>query len=185
MSNFKNKMKDHYERIELSDGQFQRLDKIMRQDKKPAYIKSWLKYFAATAFALVVTVSVMDPFTGIDEKIMNEVVMNHLKNMPSEISTSDVSVAENGLTKLDFSLISAVSTKDLKLVGARYCSILGKTAAQLSYRDYKGRRFTVYQVPLQKEFKNEVGRLRTSVIKGVNVVLYAEDGLLIAKAVSK
>ena len=185
MSKFKNKMKDHYDKIELSDDQFNKLDKIMRKEKKSGLVMSWFKYFAATAFALVITILIMDPFTGVDEKIMNEVVMNHLKNMPSEIVTTDVTVAESGLNKLDFSLISATSTKDMKLIGARYCSILGKTAAQLSYKDFKGRRFTVYQVPLQKEFRNQTGRLRTSVIKGVNVILYSEDGLLIAKAVSK
>jgi len=184
MSDLKNKVKRHFDQVELSDTQFEKFNSIMLNERKAkSSLVNWLKILVPT-FTLLIVFFVTNPFVSLENKVMDEIVRNHLKKMPSEIVTESLAAAEHRLDKLDFSLISSVHTKDMKLIGARYCSIQGIIAAQLKYEDNDGNRYTVYQVPLQDAFKYIHGKIDTSTIKGVDVNLYAENGILVGMAIS-
>ncbi|WP_096084774.1 hypothetical protein [Agaribacterium haliotis] len=68
--------------------------------------------------------------------IAREVVSNHLKLKPLDLTSSDWSKVRGFFTLLDFSPSNSKNIQQrssLQLLGGRYCSIRGEQAAQLRY----------------------------------------------------
>ncbi|MGH1371831.1 MAG: hypothetical protein ACRBBW_07350 [Cellvibrionaceae bacterium] len=122
------------------------------------------------------------------QSIATEVVDNHLKLKPLDIETQAIDKARQFLDQLDFSPIQSITAAtslglgDYLLIGGRYCSIQGTSAAQLRYRR-DGQLRTLYQVPYHLE---RYGPMPTAIDqpplslsrKGLNVTLWVERDLL-------
>lgn len=74
------------------------------------------------------------------------------------------------------------------MLGGRYCSIQGVTAAQIRYQTELGQKITLYEVAYDPKIygdmpKIEQGEAPLSLdVKGVSVLLWVEKGLLMAEA---
>jgi len=124
------------------------------------------------------------------KRIADEVVKNHLKLKPLDISSNSMVETQAFFKHLDFLPIHSRSATQRSLLiadnlmGGRYCSIQGVTAAQLRYENDQGHLRTLYQVPYDAELYGKIphaiqndASLDLSV-KGLQVSLWQEQGLL-------
>ena len=189
--NLKHIVREHIEEKSLSDIQLNSLMALQKKQNKKSIIQTrWL----AVAAVLLLAVSNVFYFGSssnlkLDQRIGSEVVKNHINLKPLEIQTSSIREIGQFLTELDFvpveSSLLKGSTKSL--IGGRYCSIQGVTAAQLRLKDSKSGQIqslyqTVYDekkfpgLPLLKENQKPV----TVYSKGLAVDIWVEKGILFA-----
>ncbi len=114
--------------------------------------------------------------------IAAEVAANHAKLRPLDVEAATFVELRRGLDRLDFTLAEPRSPfcDDLVLVGARYCSIQGRPAAQIRLRDGRGEPFTLYEVCDQASFADLADT--ELVVDGSIVRIWRADGLLFALA---
>lgn len=105
--------------------------------------------------------------TSLHDRIAKEVRYNHRKGMPSEVLSNDYTLINEALDKLDFNIRQSNQLgANLVVIGARYCSIQGKIAAQIQLRHLKtGKRLTLYQFKAgdevyEKELVKEETRIK-------------------------
>jgi hypothetical protein len=170
----KKRLQEHYIEYELNHFQIERLTKYKKRQLIP--------YFVVPSFVcLLIMFYFFYEQNTFSHKIMEEVVYNHNKGFNSEILSYNFNTIQKKLNKLDFTL---VQTKKLKkgywrVIGARYCSIQGKIAAQIKIQQSSsGDIYTLYQAKIKSRFKLE----NQSDINGVHVRLWEEKGVLIALA---
>lgn len=75
--------------------------------------------------------------------IAEEIALNHRKDLAVEFTTSAYPELAGHMEKLDF--VPADAGDDYRLIGARYCSIQGRIAAQLKLSDDTGGVHALYQ----------------------------------------
>ena len=124
-------------------------------------------------------------------EIALEVVQNHLKLKPLDIEAQSMSAIQGFFTQLDFSPVNSslletrFSLPEPSMLGGRYCSIRGVTAAQLRYRQSDDGLSTLYEVAYDSESFGpmphiERGEAPTELLlKGLRVSLWVEKGLLL------
>lgn len=117
-------------------------------------------------------------------EIAEEVVKNHLKLKPLDVHSDNMMGIREFFTLLDFRPSTSTNFNvESNLLGGRYCSIQGVTAAQLRFEQNDGLS-TLYQAPYSKrDFglipKIEQGQSPLYVMtKGVPVTMWVENGLL-------
>ena len=125
----------------------------------------------------------------IGEKIAYEVSKNHLKLKPLEVNSNQLSNLSNYFTQLDFKLVNTkiLSDPNWELLGARYCSIQGHTAAQFRLKNKQtGMLETLYQAPYYANQFSNVPVLENNQLplyqyaKGMGVKIWVEKGVLFA-----
>ncbi|ABV85452.1 hypothetical protein [Shewanella pealeana] len=121
-------------------------------------------------------------------KIAVEVAKNHIKMKPLEVQTAQLSQLRAYFTELDFTLVSSSRIDDAKqMIGGRYCSIQGLTAAQIRFVDPL-QSVTLYQVQYDRTLYGELPNIDSGekplqlVERGVAVSIWVEKGLLMATA---
>ncbi|AFV00766.1 hypothetical protein [Simiduia agarivorans] len=115
--------------------------------------------------------------------IATEVVDNHVQRKPLDVTGNSVVQLSQAMEQLDFTLVESWMLPDLeaRLTGARYCTLQGKTAAQLRLGDD-----TLYQAPFtdaQEKLLHDINVEATPVIqfaRGFEITLWEERGLLMA-----
>lgn len=177
-----------------------KLDTLMalQDNKKPANNRSnqdtkafSLKILSLAALVLLsLSLFLVMPFHqgNIALKIANEVTHNHFKLKPLEIQSSVLADVSNYFTKLDFKPIPSDLLKNeyFTLLGARYCSLQGITAAQIRYQSASGELTTFYEVPYNEEIYSDIPNLDKgeepliSYSKGIGVKIWVEKGILMA-----
>ena len=127
--------------------------------------------------------------TSMGDKIAYEVSKNHLKLKPLEISSDKLQDLNEYFTMLDFQLVnsSILNNPKWELLGGRYCTIQGNTAAQLRLKNTStGQIETLYQAPY---FANQIGKVPSidknqspinEFSKGMGVKIWIEKGVLFA-----
>ncbi|MFT4799487.1 MAG: hypothetical protein ACI9B8_002041 [Sulfitobacter sp.] len=70
---------------------------------------------------------------GVPQLIAAEVAKNHINMKPLEVQTGKLNELKDYFTELDFSPVQSSHFSAGQLIGARYCSVQGVTAAQLRY----------------------------------------------------
>jgi len=101
--------------------------------------KTWDMGFALGAIITLTLSLLLNSPKDPTQDIVQEVVRNHLKLKPLDINTSSINKARGYFTQLEFSPInSSILDKQFfiaanQLIGGRYCSIKGITAAQFRY----------------------------------------------------
>jgi len=122
-------------------------------------------------------------------EIASEVGLNHLKRRPLEVQGTALTEIQPYFHELPFRLLdsSLLATNRVGLRGGRYCSVGGVTAAQLRLSDDQGGIQTLYQVPYDADAFGDLPNIdagaqpRTLQVRGLNVDLWVERGLLFAR----
>ena len=184
------------DQIRLSDEQLSALEELMIQsaekDGRPQRRFHLTVALAALVFVAAVTAIMVMQFPGkniadMPQMIAKEVVKNHLKLKPMEVTTGSISEVRRYFSRLDFMPIESrllVST-DLQLIGGRYCSIQGVTAAQLRLQQGENLQ-TLYQTEYLPEVFGDLPRLDKGeqplsvYSRGIRVEIWVEKDLLFA-----
>jgi len=185
---------DKLESYSLSEGQLQELESLAGQ-AAPVTVRripvfSYAIAGAVAAFLLVFFLAPLMVEQGdVRERIAMEVARNHIKLKPLEVETSSIKGIRDYFEKLDFVPVSSnlVRQSGLELIGGRYCSLQGITAAQLRVRQPGSSDIqTLYQTEYRKDvFKDmpvmeEGGDPVELFVKGIKVKIWVEKGLLFA-----
>lgn len=194
----KEAIQKHVASITLENSRLQQLLAMQQtalKSKTPHYKKTlWL-----AAATLVIAISVL--FLWQKQAVMNrdysydialEVVNNHIKLKHLDIETNSINEIRRFFSQLDFSPIDSNLLKtradfsEQTMLGGRYCSIKGMTAAQLRYRQADDRPTTLYEVSYNPKIFGKIPELdkgekpKELVVKGLRVSLWVEKGLLLA-----
>lgn len=193
---------EHMDKHSLQAEQLQQLQKLMVSPEEPAS-QTWAKLSKPFAIAASILVLVTGVFLGaltalqkpepILQAIAEEVVYNHLKQMPMEVTTSSITGIRDYFEKLNFvpNQSSYISSLDLNLEGGRYCSIQGITAAQLRLQSpllVKQTDKTLYQVADRPKLYSSLpnydrGEPPSAIwVNGVQVTIWKEKGIVFALA---
>lgn len=204
-TSLKNASKKHFEQQLFSDTQLVTLEAklVGLQVTSSVEIKQGLgakalkdngKIMPLLSMAALVLISLITLFlfngnrADLGQSIAEEVVANHVRLRPLEVESNDFLETSAYFTQLDFNLrpSKVLANKDVEMLGGRYCSIKSQIAAQLRYRDNKGKALTLYQVGYDEgEFGQlpSVDSLETPhvfYVDGFKVMLWTETGLLMA-----
>lgn len=120
--------------------------------------------------------------------IAEEVAKNHIKMKPLEVKSSALVDLQRYFDLLDFSPIrSGIAFTDKLLLGGRYCSIQGVTAAQLRYQTDESKS-TLYEVVYDGAVFGKLPNIDHGEVpiehysRGVAVKIWVEKGLLLVLA---
>ena len=128
------------------------------------------------------------------QSIAFEVAGNHIKQRPMELHAQSMDQVKSFFKELDFSptnsehLLSQFALAESDLLGVRYCSIKGVTAAQLRYQQSEISHSTLYEVGYDSDLYGYIPDIsqgespQTLMVKGVKVTIWLEKGLLMALA---
>lgn len=183
----KNSVIEHLESVQLDEHRLQALLRLQRQPTKtvPLYRKAMpLALAAGLLIVFALSWHLRDP-PDLLRAIAEEAVMNHLMDRPLEVRGASIAAVEAYFDRLDFRLVESKWVSDkTRLLGGRYCSIRGVTAAQLRHRDRAGATTTLYQVPHEPAIMGGLpaagDKPYTLQVRGLHVDLWVERGLLFA-----
>ncbi len=193
----KQQLQQQINQVQLNDSQFAALEDLMEKgaDNVEASADRHLwRSFAVAGMLLVAIASIfmVSQFPGksiedMPQLIANEVVSNHLNMKPLEVKAGSINKVRGYFTKLNFlpaeSKLRALNS--LQLIGGRYCSLQGITAAQLRMRQGQNLQ-TQYQTEYLPEVFGDLPRLEDGesplivYAKGIKVKIWVEKGLLFA-----
>lgn len=192
-------MREHIEKQSLSENQLKSLLQLQQDNvkiEKTNFVNQyrWLAFTAVFFVALgnVFYFSMSPEFDhelALDQRIGSEVAKNHINLKPLEIQTSSMQTIRNFLTELDFMPVesSLLIGTSKNLIGGRYCSIQGVTAAQLRLKDRKtGQIQSLYQTVYDKKIFSDLPQIKenqkpvTIYSKGLAVDIWVEKGILFA-----
>ncbi len=192
-SPLRDSVKNYYQQQVLNKKQLDALVSLQKgktAEKKDKRLLPWVGV-AAAIFISVISVTFyfsMPSDTNLPYRIAQEVAEDHVKMKPLDMETARIDELKRYFTQLDFALIQSAGIEDETLLGGRYCSIFGVTAAQLRYLDFnRDNKVTLYQVEYDVKTFGElpnVGEGKPPIevlIKGLSVTIWVEKGLLLAK----
>ncbi|BFM10912.1 hypothetical protein R50072_10650 [Simiduia litorea] len=177
--------------VSLSDAQIDALNAHLNPplpQKKP-----WSNLMIAAGFVLFMGLGLMAHTQWQAWKkeqlfiaIAQEVVDNHLKQRPLEFQDQDLAGLDSHFTELNFTLVNSIQLPHLhtELLGGRYCSIQGVTAAQLRLQNDNAQVSSLYQVPFTAALFSTLGNINVDeqpvlrYAKGFAVTLWEEKGVL-------
>ena len=201
MSGFERAVRDYLERRSLAEDQLCALEALQGSAPTSGRAESGRFRVAPGAALPVILVSAilapilawmslsLLPDSELPSLIADEVAANHLKLKPMEVKGGDFGEIRGFFTELDFApqQTRLADVAGLGLVGGRYCSVQGVTAAQLRLRseDAAGLQ-TLYQArydprrfgPLPNLDEGEQPLLLSA--RGLQVSLWLEKGVLFA-----
>jgi len=194
----KQQLQQQYKQVQLNDSQFKELEEIMNkqhggavetEEKRPQW-----RLLAIASMLLVSVLSTYlltdfsnNNFENMPQLIAEEVVNNHLHLKPLEVKASSLDKLKGYFTKLNFMPVASrlAALDSLQLLGGRYCSLQGITAAQLRMK--KGDDLqTLYQTEYLADVFGELPVLEKGqqplvvYAKGIMVKIWVEKGLLFA-----
>lgn len=179
---------------ELGSSSFSKDDSTVRDPirSRSRLLDSRVKWAGfAASLLLFIGVILSQASSNLPLAIANEVAMNHIKMKPLEVKSQNLPALRSYFTELDFSVSGSKEFRlpQSRLLGGRYCSILGVSAAQIRYRGSDSdNKVTLYQVGYDKELYGELPNVekgdvpKVMFVKGVKVRLWVEKGLLMAEA---
>jgi hypothetical protein len=110
--------------------------------------------------------------------VAEEISLNHHKRLDPEFRSADITELATSMDRLGFTLVlpARVAESGTRPVGARYCSLRGRSAAQVQLTDDRGRRHTLYEVPPAGDLE----RVKSGSIEidGLEVSFWREKGLV-------
>lgn len=190
----KQSVREHIEKNSLTDDQLKNFAAMSGRMQTENYQKKSIYPFAiAGAIVAFVLAFILSPYViergDVHERIALEVVTNHMRLKPLEIETSYIGDIRDYFNELSFLPVNSqlVGSAGLELLGGRYCSLQGVTAAQLRVKEQGSDTVqTLYQAEYRKEiFKNmpllEEGGVPVDIYaKGIKVKIWVEKGVLFA-----
>lgn len=193
----KDSLKQEMQQPQLDDAQLQQLMNIQAQsveqkpEIKPSATRQYWQQFS-TAALLFLMLGLGFWLGGYQQQVDNknipgliayEVVNNHLKDKPMDVSTKVFSQLQGYFTKLDFSPFDS-SLWNGNLIGGRYCSLRTSPSAQIRYYDEKGVKQTLYQTEYSDQYFSGLPKIENgdqpliASAKGVDVSIWVEKGVV-------
>ncbi|BAJ04199.1 hypothetical protein [Shewanella violacea] len=171
-------------------------DKVLQHELASRRLKasrgkySLLALTASLLLVFILSVNIYPASQDMSWKIADEVAMNHIKMKPLELKSAQLAPLRDYFTQLDFSVVDSdlFAKQENSMLGGRYCSIQGVTAAQIRYQTDKGKKVTLYEVGYNPKLYGEIPKIEKGevplsiTVKGVKVSLWVEKGLLMAEA---
>lgn len=190
----KQSIKDKLESYSLNDDQLLKLESLaplpVPETVRRIPVFPYVIAGAVAAFLLVFFLAPLLIEQGdVRERIAMEVAKNHIKLKPLEVETSSIKGIRDYFEKLDFVPLNSklVSQSGLELIGGRYCSLQGITAAQLRVRKPGASDVqTLYQTEYRKDVFKTMPVMEEGdepfelFVKGIKVKIWVEKGLLFA-----
>lgn len=192
----KHALHNHLQQKSLSEKQIKQLQQLQNQGEQNKTNQSigW-RIPTVIAISIILTVFLLyRPMMPLNQQnmamlIAEEVVSNHLKLKPLELKTNQLQDINQYFTMLDFVPIVSDRLPDLpnQLLGGRYCSLQGITAAQLRLRNANnGEIQTLYETGYDRNVFKKLPNLDNGeepiilYAKGVKVDIWVEKGVLFA-----
>ena len=192
----KQQVQNQMDQVQLDDGQFAALEKLMANSNQKGTKESrrpWVPLAAAGMFLFALVTAFMalqltkDQLLTMPQQIAEEVVNNHLNLKPLEVKTGSINAVRGYFTKLDFMPVesSLQALNNLQLIGGRYCSLQGITAAQLRMKQGENLQ-TLYETEYLPDVFGDIPSLENDeaplvvYAKGIKVKVWVEKGLLFA-----
>jgi len=180
---------------ELSSKQLYNLHGLLNNQQTNKNTIKQRPWYLVVATAMVAVMAVFlittSPNKSVEmpQLIAGEVVRNHLKLKPLEVSTDSLIDIRKYFNKLKFSPIASLNINDTStLIGGRYCSLQGYKAAQLRIASMKsGNVDTVYQAPYIRDTFGElpdIGQNDMPIVvyeRGIKVSIWVEKDILFAR----
>lgn len=176
----------------LTGDQLAALQKLQADYATPGR-KIDMRVLAGIAALVLVTVfslkSFISPGKDMVQLIASEVVTNHLHLKPLDVSTNSMKGIQQYFTRLTFKPVASATLPGLsnKLLGGRYCSLQGITAAQLRLKNQKnGELDTLYQTEYRKDIFGKLPDINKGEkpvyawAKGIKVKIWVENDVLFA-----
>lgn len=181
---FEEEINDHYQAKALS---FEKLDTLLA-DKRELTKVSKVPMWAAAAVLLlalgVVTQHqwVVNDRTGL---ALQEASMNHVTKLQFDFKPERVEELDGRMDMLPFSLrmpeLAVIA--ELKILGARYCTLSGNLAAHLKFSDPDdNQQYSLFVTPDVDKIRSI--KAQPAQLNGVDVKLWRENGLFYALAQS-
>ncbi|MEC4726227.1 DUF3379 domain-containing protein [Shewanella sp. D64] len=160
------------------------------KSKQPRRIGVLMAMTASVVMLLMVSLHFYQPQPTKIDLIANEVAMNHIKMKPLELKAETILPLKHYFTQLDFSIVNSalLAPQNNRMLGGRYCSIQGVTAAQIRFQTSAGKKVTLYEVGYDPKIYGKLPVLSKGQqplfieVKGISVRLWVEKGLLMAEA---
>lgn len=192
----KQQVQNQIDQVQLDNSQFAALEKLMANSNQKGTKESrrpWVPLAAAGMFLFALVTAFMalqltkDPLLTMPQQIAEEVVNNHLNLKPLEVKTGSINEVRGYFTKLDFMPVesSLQALNNLQLIGGRYCSLQGITAAQLRMKQGENLQ-TLYETEYLPDVFGDIPSLENDeaplvvYAKGIKVKVWVEKGLLFA-----
>ncbi len=156
-------VKQHYQQQTLSPETMARMvAAVDNKDKNKQKLEFWRRRWwvqrnLSIAASIFIAVLLIPLLWQNDEDLLadvaQEVALNHNKQMANEYVENSYGALARVMTKLDFELSfpARLQQTAYQVVGARYCSIQGKIAAQIKLVDEAGESITLYQTQLNDD----------------------------------
>lgn len=189
MKSIKDATKSYYQQASLNDDAMDRFSSMLEEEKPKAGFQFRPQLVAACLLVVVSLAIFLVPSSPqtVEMAIAKEVVKNHIKMKPLEIESNDLGALRKYFTQLDFFLIQSQRYDIGNMLGARYCSIQGVTAAQMRYQspiDDGANVISVYEVEYDPQLFGDIPSLdqglapKEIILNGLSVKLWVEKGLL-------
>ena len=192
----KQQVQNQMDQVQLDNSQFASLEKLMANSNQKGTKESrrpWVPLAAAGMFLFALVTAFMalqltkDQLLTMPQQIAEEVVNNHLNLKPLEVKTGSINAVRGYFTKLDFMPVesSLQALNNLQLIGGRYCSLQGITAAQLRMKQGENLQ-TLYETEYLPDVFGDIPSLENDeaplvvYAKGIKVKVWVEKGLLFA-----
>lgn len=125
---------------------------------------TWGAIAASVLLAIALTTQTYffnSPNHALQNRIVREVLTNHLKITSLDIETSSINEIRQYFDRLNFApyLSSQLKGIGLKLVGGRYCTLQGVIASHLRFLDHSGNIVTYYQAHYDQTHFGEIANV--------------------------
>ncbi|HEC28157.1 MAG TPA: hypothetical protein ENI65_01025, partial [Gammaproteobacteria bacterium] len=192
----KQQVNQYFRQVELSGPQLTELESLINtQTEKESQRRGSYGYKLVVSgmfFVVVVALFMMSQFPwdaskDMPQRIAEEVVKNHLKLKPLEVKAGTINEIRGYFSKLEFMPVesSMPSLNGMQLIGGRYCSLQGITAAQLRMKQGQNLQ-TLYQTQYLPDVFGYIPQLEKGesplvvYARGIKVKIWVEKGLLFA-----
>lgn len=191
-TNFKDKIENHLKDKNLSSAQLEKLSALQEKHtshSKQSFSNNWKTVTALLFLSVIGGILFTSNTSDIKQLIGNEVASNHIKLKPLEIKTSNIKDIRKYFKELDFKPVesTSVALNEQSLIGGRYCSIQGITAAQLRFKNNISNDInSLYQTVYDKQKFKSLPDLTsgdkpiTVYSKGITVEIWVEKDILFA-----
>ncbi len=193
----KTSIKNRFDAMELDDRQFAGLEKLQDQTtvSSPSYLSRWFRHTRVMAATIFLGFMIFGGYHAyrihsanlLVDAIVLEAVNNHLNLKPLEVKNAQLSEVLKYFDMLSFKPVrsSAITgNPGDRLLGGRYCSILGIDAAQIRVQSHDGKISSWYQGMLSPDRLKYIpdvaqgGQPVVRAIKGMQVRLWQQDGVV-------
>jgi len=190
-------IKNHIEEEKLSELQLDQLMTLQHETatyslKHKPLLQAVTTYISVAASIMIALFMLFELGSNqtFTEQIAHEVAKNHINLKPLEVKTSSMDVIQSYFTQLDFMPITSDYFGQFSntMLGGRYCSIKGVTAAQLRYTNQSGDKVTLYETQYDAGIFSELPKLEQGepplelYAKGVKINIWVEKDLLMVSA---